>query len=297
MIRPIQQDDVFLADVDRAQGSADPDSLHVWWLGQSGFLLQWQGHRLLLDPYLSDSLTRKYAATDKPHVRMTERVVDPSRLSGITVVTASHAHTDHLDPETLVPLVRSNPGLCLVFPEAIRSLAAARSGLPPESLIGLDAPSPGRTVGPGSISEVTVGPVRIRAVPAAHETLDCDPQGRLSCLGFIIRVGSWTLYHSGDTVLFPGLTDSLREERVDLAFLPINGRSAERRVAGNLWGHEAATLAHQAGMGSVVPCHYELFEFNTASPAEFEARCQALQQPYHRLQAGGRLTLEPRSCP
>jgi L-ascorbate metabolism protein UlaG (beta-lactamase superfamily) len=296
MIVPLQQDGVFLADLDRA-GESAPESLHVWWLGQSGFLVQWGENRLLLDPYLSDSLTRKYATTDKPHVRMTERVVDPSRLSGIGLVTATHAHTDHLDPETLVPLVASNPGLRLVFPEAIRGLAAARSGLPPESLIGLDAPSPGRTVGPGSISEVTVGPVRIRAVPAAHETLDCDPQGRLSCLGFIIRVGSWTLYHSGDTVLFPGLTDCLREARVDLAFLPINGRSPERRVAGNLWGHEAAALAHQADMGAVVPCHYELFEFNTASPADFEARCLALQQPYHRLQAGGRLTLGPRSRP
>ena len=297
MIRPIQQDDVFLADLDRAGSEAAPDSLHVWWLGQSGFLLQWQGHRLLLDPYLSDSLTRKYATTDKPHVRMTERVVDPSRLSGITVVTASHAHTDHLDLETLLPLAQSNPGLHLVFPEAIRSLAAARSGLPQESLIGLDAASAGRSVGPEALPAVTLGAFQIQAVPAAHETLDCDPLGRLSCLGFLIRVGSWTVYHSGDTILFPGLEDRLREARIDLAFLPINGRSPERRVAGNLWGHEAATLAHQSGIQAVVPCHYELFEFNTASPAEFEARCQALQQPYHRLQAGGRLTLEPRSCP
>ena len=297
MIRPIQQDDAFLADLDRAGSEAAPDSLHVWWLGQSGFLLQWQGHRLLLDPYLSDSLTRKYATTDKPHVRMTERVVDPSRLSGITVVTASHAHTDHLDPETLLPLAQSNPGLHLVFPEAIRSLAAARSGLPQESLIGLDAASAGRSVGPEALPAVTLGAFQIQAVPAAHETLDCDPLGRLSCLGFLIRVGSWTVYHSGDTILFPGLEDRLREARIDLALLPINGRSPERRVAGNLWGHEAATLAHQSGIQAVVPCHYELFEFNTASPAEFEARCRALQQPYHRLQAGGRLTLEPRSCP
>ena len=296
MIIPLQQDDVFLADLDRARESA-PESLHVWWLGQSGFLVQWRENRLLLDPYLSDSLTSKYAATDKPHVRMTERVVDPSLLSGVGLVTATHAHTDHLDAETLIPLARSNPGLRLVFPEAIRSLAAARSGLPQESLIGLDAPSPGRTAGTGSMQRATVGPFQIQAVPAAHEALDCDPMGRLSCLGFIIRVGSWTLYHSGDTVLFPGMTDCLREARIDLAFLPINGRSPERRVAGNLWGHEAAALAYQSGMGAVVPCHYELFEFNTASPADFEARCQALLQPYHRLQAGGRLTLGPRSCP
>ena len=30
---------------------------------------------LLFDPYLSESLTKKYAQTDKPHVRMTRRAV------------------------------------------------------------------------------------------------------------------------------------------------------------------------------------------------------------------------------
>ena len=131
MIRPIQQDDAFLADLDRAGSEAAPDSLHVWWLGQSGFLLQWQGQRLLLDPYLSDSLTRKYATTDKPHVRMTERVVDPSRLSGITVVTASHAHTDHLDPETLLPLAQSNPltqAIKASFADALMGLGYGSNG-------------------------------------------------------------------------------------------------------------------------------------------------------------------------
>lgn len=296
MIRPIQQDEAFLTDLARAGASA-PESLHVWWLGQSGFLVQWRGHRLLLDPYLSDSLTRKYAATDKPHVRMTERVIDPSRLSGIGVVTASHAHTDHLDPETLLPLVHANPGLRLVFPEAIRSLAAARSGLDGEALVGLDAPSPGRRSASGVAVTVGVGPFHIEAVPSAHETLECDPMGRLTCLGFLIRVGSWTLYHSGDTVLFPGMEDRLGKARIDLAFLPINGRSPERRVAGNLRGGEAAGLAHRCGMRSVVPCHYGMFEFNTASPGEFEDHCRSLGQAFHRLEAGGRITLVPDPCP
>ena len=46
-------------------------------------------------------LTKKYAATDKPHVRMTERVVAPEALRDLAVVTSSHNHTDHLDAETL----------------------------------------------------------------------------------------------------------------------------------------------------------------------------------------------------
>ena len=37
MIEPLLADDAFLADVEAAR--AEP-GLHVWWLGQSGFLLQ-----------------------------------------------------------------------------------------------------------------------------------------------------------------------------------------------------------------------------------------------------------------
>jgi L-ascorbate metabolism protein UlaG (beta-lactamase superfamily) len=68
----------FLADVEAHRGQP---GLRLWWLGQSGFLVHYDGRFALFDPYLSDSLTRKYAATDKPHVRMTERVVDPARLT------------------------------------------------------------------------------------------------------------------------------------------------------------------------------------------------------------------------
>src|SRR6476659_6173795 len=107
MIKPILQDDTFLRDVSAVRGEAR--NLTLWWLGQSGFLVHWAGRFLLLDPYLSDSLTLKYAKTDKPHVRMTERVVAPERLDFIEVATSSHNHTDHLDAETLKPLLAKNP--------------------------------------------------------------------------------------------------------------------------------------------------------------------------------------------
>src|SRR5438045_9697875 len=101
-----QKDDAFLADVDRVLQS---NGQSLWWLGQSGFLIVQKGRAILLDPYLSDSLTKKYANTDKPHVRITERVVDPSFLGAacsgkIDLITSSHNHTDHFDPDTLIPL-------------------------------------------------------------------------------------------------------------------------------------------------------------------------------------------------
>src|SRR5918999_5446067 len=119
MIRPLRAGEAFLADVRAPAGG-----LGLWWLGQSGFLVGHEGRHLLLDPYLSDSLTHKYASTDKPHVRMTERVIDPARLDFIDVVTSSHNHTDHLDADTLKPLLAANPSIKLVVPEANRASAA-----------------------------------------------------------------------------------------------------------------------------------------------------------------------------
>src|SRR5262249_43505472 len=122
LIQPLQRDEVLIGDIRRAR--AEADRLHLWWLGQSGFLLQWQGRHLLFDPSLSDSLTRKYAGTDKPHVRMTEPAVAPDQLDFIDVVTSSHNHTDHLDPDTLGPLLRANPAITLVIPEANRKFVS-----------------------------------------------------------------------------------------------------------------------------------------------------------------------------
>src|SRR5512142_2563503 len=137
MIKPVLQDDAFLTDVSRARKT--PDQLHLWWLGQSGYLIQWQGHHLLIDPYLSDSLTKKYAGTNKPHMRMTERVVTPERLDFIDVVTSSHNHTDHLDGETLIPLWKANSNLTVIVPRASVNFAAERLQVSPERLTPIGA--------------------------------------------------------------------------------------------------------------------------------------------------------------
>ena len=274
MIQPALCDGAFLADVEAARSG---EGFQLWWLGQSGFLVQWQGRRLLLDPYLSDSLTRKYAATDKPHVRMTARVVDPAALAGIAAAVSTHNHTDHLDAETLLPLWAANPEMRLVIPEANRGFVAGRLGCDPARPIGLDA---------GGTLEVAG--FRFAGVPSAHETVERDEHGRCRFLGYIVQFGGWTVYHPGDTVLYDGMAGRLRRFPIDLALLPINGTKPERRVPGNLNGREAAELAHAIGARLVVPCHYEMFEFNTASPDEFVAACESLGQRYRVLRCGER---------
>lgn len=272
-------DDRLLEDI--YGGANDPGQLRLWWLGQSGFLLQFDRQLLLLDPYLSDSLTVKYAATDKPHVRMTRRVVDPIRLSGITAVTSSHNHTDHLDAETLQPMLQTNPNLRIIVPAANIDFAAQRLKIGPTRLEPIDAGE-----------KLDVGLYRLHAIPAAHEKVERDEAGRHVYLGYVVQCGPWTIYHSGDTIRYDEQLHWLNRWSIDLALLPINGRGPERRVAGNLWGREAAQLAHEARIRCVIPCHYEMFEFNTATTAEFVATCEVIGQHYCCLRAGQRWTTD-----
>jgi L-ascorbate metabolism protein UlaG (beta-lactamase superfamily) len=271
-----RKDEALLGEVREALATR---ARRIWWLGQSGFLLTHHGRAVLLDPYLSDSLTRKYAGTDKPHVRITERVVDPAALGSlgvIDVVTSSHTHTDHLDAETLIPILQANPGARLVFPEAnLETVLERLGGWVQPQLLGCDA---GVTRPWGGLN--------ITGIPAAHNELERDLAGRCRFLGFLIQWGGLSLYHSGDTLWHPAILEALRPHRIDVALLPINGNRPERRVAGNLSGLEAARLARELRAGLVIPCHFDLFEFNTASPVEFMEECRRLEQPFAVLRPG-----------
>ena len=273
-----QKDDALLADIARARSAGRP---RLWWLGQSGFLLQTPSVTILFDPYLSDSLTTKYAATDKPHTRITERVIAPERLTGIDVITSSHNHTDHLDAETLLPLLAANPAARLLIGGANQDFVLARLG---ESAAA-------RVVTVEAGESVTVAGVEFHGIPAAHNTVERDPQGRCRFLGFVARLAGRTVYHSGDTLWHDQLVGSLAPCHPDLALVPINGNLPERRVAGNLNGREAAALAQAIGAGLAVPHHFDLFEFNTASPDEFVTECRRLGQRYQVLGNGDGLDL------
>lgn len=277
MKKPVQQDGEFLRDV----RTADPERLHLWWLGQSGFLLRWQRHHLLLDPYLSDSLTKKYDQTNKPHLRITERVVAPERLDFIEAVTSSHNHTDHLDGETLIPLLAANPALCVIVPQANLRFAAERLQVEPARLTPIRTDS----------DPVRVGPFLIAALPSAHEQLDTDENGDHRYVGYMISVGDKTIYHSGDACPYPGLAERLLEWKIDVALLPINGRDPARGVAGNFTAQEAVDLGLAVGAKLVIPCHYDLFAFNTVSPDAFVQYAQAGGLNYRVLCNGERMSL------
>lgn len=251
------------SDIDRPDNG---DDVQMWWLGQAGFLLQHRGFLIAVDPYLSDSLARKYAGTRFPHRRMMPVPVDPAGLGAVGLVAVSHGHTDHMDPETLEPLARA--ARCSFIVPAAECAKAVERGVPEDRLIGMVA---GQSVSP-------VAGVVVTAVPSAHEELRIDGQGRHFCLGYAIEIGGIIFYHSGDTVDYPGLAEALRSRKVDVTLLPINGRDAERTqngVPGNLTIDEALALSEAAGASLMFGHHYGMFDFNTVAPATARAALDA----------------------
>ena len=259
--------------------SIDTNSFYLWWLGQSGFLLQWKGKRVLIDPYLSDSLTKKYAITDKPHVRMSERVIDPGMLKNILVVTSSHNHTDHLDAETLIPVLRNNPGIKFIIPEANREFVSKRVKCKKEFPVGLNE---GRSV--------TIDEFSFHGIPAKHNEIERDENGNCRFMGYVISFDKYKIYHSGDTLWFDEMINLLKPFAVEVAILPINGNDPLRKVAGNLNCEQAARLGKMINAKNVIPCHYDMFTFNTADVNDFIEEAEKIDQPYKVLRGGEKFT-------
>ncbi|MFC6490801.1 MBL fold metallo-hydrolase [Nitratireductor sp. GCM10026969] len=232
------------------------EALRLYWLGQAGFVIEGAGRRLVVDPYLSESLAEKYRGTRFPHIRMMPPPVTADGIAHVDAVLSTHAHTDHLDPGTLPALMAANPQAVLVAPASAREKALERSGIAEERLVAVDA-GERREPLPGLVLTVT---------RAAHESLERDADGRHLFLGMAVDLCGRRIFHSGDTVPFPGQAEEVAALRADLALLPVNGRDAFRAangVPGNMDVGEAVALARATGIGTVIAHHFDLFAFNT----------------------------------
>jgi L-ascorbate metabolism protein UlaG (beta-lactamase superfamily) len=177
--------------------------------------------------------------------------------------------------------LQANPALTVIVPAANLRFAADRLQVRPERLTPIHTDA----------DPINLRPFTFNAVPSAHESLETDENGDHKFVGYVIKVDGRTIYHSGDCCLYDGLVERLKQWRIDLALLPINGRDPARGVAGNFTPEEAAELGKNIGAGLVVPCHYEMFEFNTISPQSFIAAANETGCPSQLLKNGERLSL------
>ncbi len=243
-----------------------PGTFGLAWLGQAGFALRSADWRMFIDPYLSDSLADKYRGTEFPHNRIMSVPIRPDEVSDLDWVLCSHKHSDHMDPGTLPLLARNNPQCQFVVPQAEQNAALA-AGVAHQRMVAINA---------GDIVSLC-GESTVTAVASAHEQLKVNDHGQHHFLGFILKTGSWTIYHSGDCVPYETLATQLRRHQIDVALLPVNGRDSyrsSRGIPGNMTFGEACQLCIDAHVPYLIPHHFGMFEFNTIDEEELkQAAC------------------------
>lgn len=255
-----------------------PGALALWGLGQMGLAVKGAGPEIVyIDPVLSDmggggELADKFVRAFPPPVA-------PHEVDNAAYLLCTHEHGDHADPLTLGPLAAASPAAQFV-------ISGWSHGPLDEAAI-----APERRIVPRALEPLQLGPLRLTAVPGAHYQLEQDQRGP-RWLGFLIEWNGVTLYHSGDTIVYPGYLESMRAlPRADIAMLAVNGRDAYRdsfNITGNLLPAEAAWLAAELGWELLIPGHNDLFCWNSISPGALLDACAQHnpRQRVHTLQPG-----------
>lgn len=271
------------------------DGVSLWTLGQAGFLIRTSRVTIGIDLYLSGWLERRSEDNPHPVERARPSPMSPDELPDIDVLLATHGHPDHLDPGTVLALAKREVVPQVVVPEPLRDLVVER-GIPDD-----------RVVGALRDRRYELPHLDVVAVAAAHAihpeafggyTFWLDDRGRDCALGYLLELDGVRIYHSGDTVYWPGMAEHLRGLDIDVALLPINGRdwARERRgIVGNLTAGEAAELAWHADIDLVVPCHYDGIVGNTVDPGDFASYVMQHRptQAFKLLQQGEELRYRP----
>jgi L-ascorbate metabolism protein UlaG (beta-lactamase superfamily) len=175
-------------------------SPELHFLGHSTVRVELAGRTVLTDPLLA--LT----------VGLLRRIVplpDPATWAGVDVVLISHLHGDHLHIPSLRSLGRR---IRILVPRGAGAWLRGR-GFP-----RVDELSAGESVRDGDL--------RITAVRAEHSGHRWGPRSThgpdTESIGFLLEGDGSTVYVSGDTGLYDGMT-VLGERDVDIALLPVWG--------------------------------------------------------------------------
>jgi L-ascorbate metabolism protein UlaG (beta-lactamase superfamily) len=250
-----------------------PTGLRLEWLGVSGYRLSYEGHSLLIDPYVSRVplralLLRRPA---RPDPAMLDRYVSvPGSVVGVLV---GHTHFDHAVD---APALAQRFG-CKAYGSA--SLAQLMR------LHGLG----GQAVEVEPYRSYELGPFVVRFVPSRHSKLlfgrkvpfdgelTCDhlhglSPGAYRCgqvWGIRIDVADTSLYHQGSADLDD---DALGQEPVDVFLAGVAGRSVTPRY----WERILSKLDPQL----VVPTHYDNFFRPLGGGFEFVRNVRLAEVPH-----------------
>lgn len=219
--------------------------ISVIWLGQGGFIFEFQGQRLVVDPFLSNIVEERQG--------LKRLMAPPVSIDDLKpdIIFITHDHLDHLDPIALPKIHKKYPKVSIVGPESVQ-LKARRMGFDKSILLPVQKNTTYNFVD-----------FKITVTPAYHS----DPFS----VGCIISVGDKQIYLSADTILHKNLIaeiKSLIQKPLYAVLVCINGKLE------NMDWKEAVSLVEALKPKIAIPMHYGMFAENTADPLPFVLACK-----------------------
>ncbi len=209
--------------------------LDVTWLGHAAFLLNYDDVvRIVIDPFLVAS------------------PIKAGDIKDVDLLLVTHAHQDHVGDSC--EILKNNPGAKIVAIYELASHIAEQCGA--KEFIGMNIGGTWRFEKNGVETLIT-------QVEATHSSM-----GIGAPTGFVIRFPNFSVYHAGDTGVFPGMELIGRLYKVRLALLPIGSHFT-------MGIPEAVEAVKLIKPEAVIPMHYNTFDLIKADPNEFKEKVEA----------------------
>lgn len=223
--------------------------MKITFLGQAGLLFETDGFRVMIDPYLSNSV-------EKINPKNYRRVAVDERFFEIKpdLMIFTHHHLDHYDPETVAHFITEDSGMTVLAPRSVWDDVRTLGGN--NNYVLFDRHT-----------EWTQAGLRFTAVKAAHS----DP----TPIGVIVDDGEKKYYVTGDTLYHSEIFSDIPNDIYAL-FLPVNG------VGNNMNMADAARFAERIGAKKVVPIHIGMFD--ELSAEEFDCKNRVIAKIYEEVE-------------
>ena len=203
--------------------------MKITWIGQAGLLFDNGKVKIMLDPYLSNSVAKVNPLNDR-------RVPIDESLFEITpdVMIFTHDHLDHYDPETASRFLEKQEKTMTVLSPTSVWQKARQHGT--HNYVEFNRHT-----------EWTEQGFRFSAVKAVHS----DPYA----IGVLIEdlEEGKVYYVTGDTLYSKDIVEDL-PKNIDLVFLPVNG------VGNNMNATDAVRFFRAVGAKRAVPYHVGMFD-------------------------------------
>ena len=211
--------------------------MKITWLGQAGLLFETDKLKIMIDPYLSDSV-------EKINPKNYRRVPVDESLFEIRphVMIFTHNHLDHYDPETVTRFIGEETDVLVLAPTSVWNEVRKLGG--DNNYVKFDRHT-----------QWTEQGVRFTAVKAEHS--DISP------IGVIIDDGEKKYYVTGDTLYNEEIFEDI-PDGIFAVFVPVNG------VGNNMNMTDAKRFCERVRPQIAVPIHCGLFDEKDMNEFEYE---------------------------